>query len=166
MKWKLIIVGVALGWISAGCHRTEPAPPTKSAGGEKLTWLTDFDRAQTQAREENKMLLILFTGSDWCPPCIMLERQVFSQPKFAEYAAQNLVLLEVDFPRTKKLSAEQTAANEKLAKRFGIYGFPTVIVLDSGTKKIGELGYMPGGPDAFIAALNQLRAEATTTPLR
>ena len=120
------------------------------------TWLTDFETAQARARSECKLLLIDFTGSDWCPPCILLNRQVFSQPEFAEYAGQHLVLLEVDFPRRKKQSAEQKAANEKLAERFGIDGFPTVIVLDSNGKKIGELGYMPGGPKAFIAALDAL----------
>ena len=89
----------------------------------------------------------------------MLGRQVFSQPEFKEYAAQNLVLLEVDFPRTKELSAEQRAANAKLADQFGIYGFPTVIILDSSGQKIGELGYMPGGPKPFIAAVEELRAK-------
>jgi protein disulfide-isomerase len=87
----------------------------------------------------------------------MLGHQVFSQPEFKHYAAQHLVLLEVDFPRKKELSAGQKAANEKLAERFGIYGFPTVIILDPSGKKIGELGYMPGGPEAFIAAVEKLR---------
>ena len=131
------------------------APPPAQA-----TWLTNFETAQARARSENKLLLIEFTGSDWCPPCIMLGRQVFSQPEFKDYAVQHLVLLEVDFPRRKELSAEQKAANEKLANQFGIDGFPTVIILDPSGKKIGELGYMPGGPKPFIAALEELRAKS------
>ena len=89
----------------------------------------------------------------------MLGRQVFSQPEFKDYATKHLVLLEVDFPRRKELSAEQRAANEKLADQFGIDGFPTVIILDSSGRKIGELGYMPGGPKPFIAAVEELRAK-------
>ena len=68
------------------------------------------------------------------------------------------MLLEVDFPRMKELSDEQKAANEKLAEQYGIYGFPTVVVLDSNGKTLGQLGYMRGGPKAFIAALEKLPA--------
>ncbi len=149
-----------------GCKRSEKtgkAPEDSTA--EKATWLTDFGTAEARARAEAKMLLITFTGSDWCPPCIMLRRQVFSQPEFADYATKHLVLLEVDFPHAKAQSDAQKVANQKLADQFGIYGLPTVIVLDSSGKKIGELGYMPGGPKPFIAAIEKLRAAgATSTP--
>ena len=131
------------------------APPAA-----EVTWLTNFETAQARARSEKKLLLIEFTGSDWCPPCIMLGRQVFSQSEFKDYAAQHLVLLEVDFPRRKELSPEQRAANEKLAEQFGIDGVPTVIILDSSGRKIGELDYMPGGPKPFIAAVEELRAKS------
>jgi len=97
-----------------------------------------------------------FTGSDWCPPCILLHRQIFSQAEFVEYAAKHLVLLEVDFPHNKPQTDEQKAANEKLVERFGVYWFPTEIVLDASGNKLGELSYMPGGPKAFIAALEKL----------
>jgi protein disulfide-isomerase len=160
MNSKWILAGwLAAGLCCAGCGRGNEA--LKKAPSEaNATWLTNFETAQARARSEGKLLLIDFTGSDWCPPCIMLDRQVFSQAEFAEYANQHLVLLEVDFPRTKEQSAEQKAANEKLADRFGIDGFPTVIILDSDGKKIGELGYMPGGAKAFVAALEALRRKA------
>jgi protein disulfide-isomerase len=90
----------------------------------------------------------------------MLHRQVFSQPEFAEYAAKHLVLLEVDFPHNKAQTDEQKAANEKLVERFGVYWFPTEIVLDPNGNKIGELGYMPGGPKPFIAATEKLPQKA------
>ncbi|MBA3542911.1 MAG: thioredoxin family protein [Chthoniobacterales bacterium] len=158
MKWKPVLVLLSLGLLSAACHKNETARPgTETVARQEAKWLTDFDPAQSEARTENKMLLINFTGSDWCPPCIMLHRQILSQPEFAEYAAKNLVLLEIDFPHTKEQSAALKAANEKLAERYGIYGFPTVIVLDFSGKKVGELGYMPGGPEAFIAELEKLR---------
>ena len=161
MNWQTrFVVGLLLALLCLGCGRSEEsqrAPENSTA--EKPVWLTDFKSAQAQARAEKRILLINFTGSDWCPPCIMLHRQVFSQPEFADYAAKHLVLLEVDFPHGKAQSDAQKMANGKLADRFGIDGFPTVVLLDSSGKKIGELGYMPGGPKAFIAALEKLRTD-------
>ena len=156
-RW-ILVVWLAAGFLWVACGRTKEAPKAEAPSEAESTWLTNFETAQARARSEKKLLLIEFTGSDWCPPCIMLERQVFSQPEFKEYAAQHLVLLEVDFPRMKELSDEQKAANEKLAERFGIYGFPSVVVLDSNGKILGQLGYMPGGPKDFIAALEKLPA--------
>ncbi len=157
---RLLIAWLATGMLCGACERTKEAPKAEAPPAAEATWLTNFETAQARARSEKKLLLIEFTGSDWCPPCIMLGRQVFSQPEFKDYAAQHLVLLEVDFPRMKELSAEQKAANEKLAEQFGIDGFPTVIILDSNGRKIGELGYMPGGPKPFIAAVEELRAKS------
>lgn len=154
-RWILAVWLVA-GLLWGACGRTKEV--SEASAGTETIWLTNFESAQARARSEKKSLLIDFTGSDWCPPCIMLDRQVFSQPEFEKYAAQNLVLLEVDFPRVKELSGEQKAANEKLAERYGIYGFPTVVVLDSNGKILGQLGYMPGGPKDFIAALEKLPA--------
>jgi len=157
---RLLIAWMATGMLCGACERTKEAPRAEAPPPAEATWLTNFETAQARARSENKLLLIEFTGSDWCPPCIMLGRQVFSQPEFKDYAVQHLVLLEVDFPRRKELSPEQKAANETLANQFGIDGFPTVIILDPSGKKIGELGYMPGGPKPFIAALEELRAKS------
>ena len=156
----LLIAWLAMGMLCGACERTKEVLKTAPPPAAEATWLTNFEIAQARARSEKKLLLIEFTGSDWCPPCIMLGRQVFSQPEFKDYAAQHLVLLEVDFPRTKELSAEQRAANAKLADQFGIDGFPTVIILDSSGRKIGDLGYMPGGPKPFIAAVEELRAKS------
>lgn len=120
-------------------------------------WQTDLPKAQAQAAKEKKLVLLDFTGSDWCGWCIKLKNEVFSQPAFHQYANANLVLVEVDFPRRKKLSAEQTKANKELAKKYDIKGYPTIIVLDGQGKKVGELGYQPGGPKAFIASLEKLK---------
>jgi thioredoxin-related protein len=120
-------------------------------------WQTDLPKAQAQAAKESKMVLLNFTGSDWCSWCVKLHKEVFSQPAFQEYAKANLVLVEVDFPQRKKLSAEQKKANDALAAKYSIQGYPTIIVLNSAGKKVGELGYQPGGPKAFIAALEKLK---------
>lgn len=124
---------------------------------ESLTWLTDLPKAQAQAKTEKKLVMLDFTGSDWCGWCIKLNKEVFSQPEFAEYAKKNLVAVEVDFPNKKKLSAEQTKANDALQKKYDIKGYPTIIVLNGDGKKVGELGYMKGGPTAFIAELEKLK---------
>ena len=114
-------------------------------------------KAQAQAKTEKKLVMLDFTGSDWCGWCIKLNNEVFSQAAFAEYAKKNLVAVEVDFPRKKKLSAAQKQANDALAKKYQIEGYPTIIVLDSEGKKVGQLGYQPGGPKAFIAELEKLK---------
>jgi thioredoxin-related protein len=123
----------------------------------ELDWQTDLPKAQAQAKTEKKLVMLDFTGSDWCGWCIKLNKEVFSQPAFAEYAKKNLVAVEVDFPNKKKLSAAQKQANDALAKKYEIKGYPTIIVLNSDGKKVGELGYQAGGPKAFIAELEKLK---------
>jgi protein disulfide-isomerase len=122
------------------------------AGASDLEWSTDLAKAQAKAKEEKKLVMLDFTGSDWCGWCIRLHKEVFSTPEFAEYAKKNLVLVEVDFPRKKALSAEQKKANQALQGKYKIEGYPTLIVLDGDGKKVGQLGYVKGGPKAWIAA--------------
>lgn len=119
-------------------------------------WLTDYAQALTTAKAQSKPVLIDFTGSDWCGWCIKLDREVFSKEEFKNYAAQKLILLKVDFPRRKALPAREQAQNEQLATQYGIQGFPTVVVLKPNGSKAGELGYMPGGPKAFIAEIEKV----------
>lgn len=128
-----------------------------ATAAESLTWLTDLPKAQAQAKAEKKLVMLDFTGSDWCGWCIKLNNEVFSKPEFADYAKKNIVAVEVDFPNKKKLSAAQKQANDALAKKYGIQGYPTIVVLDGDGKKVGELGYMKGGPKVFIAELEKLK---------
>jgi protein disulfide-isomerase len=128
-----------------------------NAVAAKTGWLTSLAEAQKEAQAKNRLLLMDFTGSDWCGWCIMLDKEVFSKPEFKEYANKNLVLLELDFPRMKKMPPEVTAQNEQLAVKYGIQGFPTVVVFDSAGKPLGALGYQAGGPQVFIAQLEKLR---------
>jgi protein disulfide-isomerase len=120
-------------------------------------WTTDYKKAVEQAKSEKKLVLLDFTGSDWCGWCIKLNKEVFSQEKFKEYAKANLVLVEVDFPRAKEQSAELKKQNQDLQDKYKIEGYPTIIVLNGDGKKVGELGYMPGGPDVFVAELAKLK---------
>ena len=130
---------------------------TIGSASAKPGWLTDFKQAEEKAKADKKLMLLDFTGSDWCGWCIRLDREVFAKPEFQEYADKNLVLMEVDFPQGKAQTAEQKAQNQQLAIQHGIQGFPTIIVLNAEGRKVAQLGYMPGGPAAFIAALEKLR---------
>lgn len=125
------------------------------------TWLTDLDKAQAKAKEEKKLVLMDFTGSDWCPPCKALHSKVLTSKEFVDFANQNLVLVVVDFPHQKKLPEAQTKANEELAKRFKIEGFPTIVVLDSTGKQLSkDVGYSGESPKDFVAKLQKLKAQS------
>jgi protein disulfide-isomerase len=122
----------------------------------ELTWLTDYAAALKQAKDENKVMLIDFTGSDWCGWCIKLKSEVFDHPEFAAFAKENLVLLEVDFPRGKALSPAQRTANEKLGARFSVEGFPTVFIVSAQQRPLAKLGYEEGGPANYISTLKKI----------
>lgn len=119
-------------------------------------WMTDVDAAMAKAKAENKVLLMDFTGSDWCIWCKRLDGEVFSTQQFNDYAAEHLVLLKVDFPRSVPQSDEVKKANRALLEKYGIEGFPTVIVLNSEGEKIGEMGYQDGGPATWLKSLTAL----------
>jgi len=121
-------------------------------------WLTDLSKAQAQAKTEHKVILMDFNGSDWCPPCKALRKNVFSSPEFIEYARKNVVLVDVDFPKHKELEKAQKDANEALAKKFGIEAFPTVVVLDNNGKQLKKAeGYDGQTAKEFIAELQKLQ---------
>jgi thioredoxin-related protein len=121
-------------------------------------WLTDYKQAQEQAKASNKLVLLDFTGSDWCGWCIKLDKEVFSKPAFKDYADKNLVLVAVDFPRAKEQSASVKQQNQELAARYKVEGFPTIIILNGDGRKVWEYpGYFPDGASAFIAELEKLR---------
>jgi len=91
-------------------------------------WLTDLDEAKKVAAKENKAILVDFTGSDWCGWCIRLREEVFDKPEFKE-ASKDFVLVELDFPRTKKLPEGQKEKNQALSKKFNVRGFPTILLM-------------------------------------
>ena len=121
-------------------------------------WKTDYAAALEQAAKENKMVLLDFTGSDWCGWCIKLQKDTFSKPEFKKFAEQSLVLVELDFPRGKAQSDELKRQNEELAEKFGVQGFPTLVLLDpKGQEAARNVGYLQGGPDAFIEWVESTR---------
>ncbi len=121
-------------------------------------WLTDYKKAQQEAKTGNKFLLLDFTGSDWCGWCKKFDREVLLQPEFKDYARDNLVIVELDFPRGKPQTPELRKQNLELAQQYEIVGFPTIVVLSADGQKLWRYdGYFPDGPAAFIAQLQKLR---------
>jgi protein disulfide-isomerase len=112
-------------WLLAGC------------GGEtavKVDWSTDLPKALARAKAEKKLVLIDFTGSDWCQPCKLLEKNVLATRAFADYADAHLVLVQADFPETKPQPEDLKTAFAALAKKFDVEGYPTLILLDADGK--------------------------------
>ena len=122
------------------------------------TWLTDLPKAEAQAKTENKIVLMDFTGSDWCGWCIKFKKDVLDTPEFQAYAAKNAVLVELDFPHHKTQNDALKKANAALNEQYKVEGFPTFVVLNKYGKEIGrQVGYAAGGPAAFIAKLEEFK---------
>jgi len=136
------------------------------ARAETTEWMTDFDAAQKKAAEKKLPILADFSGSDWCGWCIRLDKEVFSQKEFREYAKTGIVLFLADFPQRKKLPAKLVKQNERLSGKYAIKGFPTVLLLDAKGKVLARTGYQEGGAKAYVEHLKQLLASATTQPGR
>lgn len=120
-------------------------------------WSTDLSNALKTAKAQNKAVLVEFTGSDWCPPCIAMRKNVFSKQEFVEAASKNYILVELDFP---KGDPELKAKNEPLAAKYKIDGFPTVLLMD-GDGKVFDRFYASQYPktDAFLEHLKKALAK-------
>jgi protein disulfide-isomerase len=129
--------------------------PTTATTMEEI-WRLDFPGALQQARADHQLVLIDFTGSDWCPWCVKFEHDVLATPQFAAYANRNLQLVRLDFPRHTPQPESLQRANAALYHQFGVDGFPTFILVNADGKELGrQVGYLQGGPDAFIAELEK-----------
>ncbi len=146
MKNLIVPIAAILALSGASCARADQA------------WTTDYKKAQQEAQASHKLLLLDFTGSDWCGFCFQLDKAILSQPQFKNYASKNLVLLEVDFPRRKEQSVETRKQNQELAARYQVEGFPTLVVLDGEGKTLWRYdGLYVGGIAAFLAELDKVR---------
>lgn len=147
MRFLILLVLSLLTAQSASAQ----VPPT--------VWNTNLAAALQAAKADNKPVLAVFSGSDWCKPCIMLKQEVFDQPEFEEYARTRFVLARFDFPRNKKhkLPADQTTQSEQAAAQLNQEGvFPLVVLLSPEGKVLAKTGYRPGGPAAYDDHLSQL----------
>lgn len=127
---------------------------------EEGGWLTDLSKAQVKAKSEKKMVLMDFNGSDWCPPCKALRKNVLNSQTFLDFAKDNLVLVDVDFPRHAQQTEELKKANKALSEKYSIEGFPTVIVLSSDGKELKKVvGYDGQSAKEFVAELQKLKSQ-------
>ena len=157
------VLGISiLGLVIAfGCSREPMREQASSSTAVMNSAPIDLPAAVAQARTENKIVLLDFTGSDWCPPCMELHEKVFSRPEFQNYAQSNLVFVTVDFPQKFHLPPDASATNDLLSTQFKIEGFPTLIALNgSGAEIWRHLGYIDGGFKELQSSLDTAKSKA------
>ena len=120
-------------------------------------WQTNFEEAKKIATEQDKNVVIVFSGSDWCAPCIKLDKNIWQSEAFKKEAAAEWVLVKADFPRKKanELPKEQMEHNRKLAEKYNVEGsFPLVVVLDKNGKVLGKMGFKNVSPEEYIKLIH------------
>ena len=131
---------------------------------EKVTWHTDFEKAVNLSFQSEKPLFLFFTGSDWCGWCKKLVAEVFDKKEFKKWANQNVILVELDFPKRKQISSKLQKQNSSLARQFGVRGYPTGYFVNPKIKDgkltveevLGAQGYVRGGPTKWIAGAKKI----------
>lgn len=124
--------------------------------GFSQDWKYNFEEAKKIASEENKNIVMIFSGSDWCAPCMRLDKNIWQSEEFKKEANQKWVLLKLNFPRKKanQLSEEQTNHNRDLAEKYNKEGsFPLVIIMQPNGKILGKLGFKNIEPKEYIALM-------------
>lgn len=131
---------------------------------EELTWHTDMSKATDISIKENKPMFLFFTGSDWCGWCIRLQKEVFKTPEFIKWAKENVVLVELDFPRKNEQTDAVKMQNAQLQQQLQVRGYPTVWFVSAAKTAeakvnltaLGSTGYVAGGPKVWIDGANQI----------
>jgi thioredoxin-related protein len=130
-----------------------------STVGFAQDWQTDLEAAKKLATDQDKNIIIVFSGSDWCAPCIKLDKNIWQSDAFKNQSANDWILLKADFPRKKanELSKDQTAHNRKLAEKYNIEGsFPLVVLVDKNGKVLGKMGFKNVSPEEYIKMIHAL----------
>ena len=131
---------------------------------DELTWHTDMSQATDVSIKENKPMFLFFTGSDWCGWCIRLQKEVFKTPEFIKWAKENVVLVELDFPRKNEQTDAVKMQNAQLQQQLQVRGYPTVWFVSAAKTAeakvnltaLGSTGYVAGGPKVWIDGANQI----------
>lgn len=155
MTGRLISVAAVLLLIPSAFAQEETTEET--TGHE--AWFADFDKAQAKAKEAKKDLLVDFTGSDWCGWCIRLDKEVFSQDAFKAGVEDHFILVALDFPRDEALLAKvpNPERNQELGEKYGVRGYPSILLMTPDGTVYGRTGYRPGGAEPYVQHLNELR---------
>ncbi|MBU3025406.1 thioredoxin family protein [Zobellia galactanivorans] len=122
-------------------------------------WQEDYTQALALSKADNKKMVLVFAGSDWCAPCIKLDKTIWQSEEFKKFAQNELILYKADFPRKKanQLSAELSAKNKELAEKFNHQGhFPLVVLLSEKEEVLGQTGYLKLSPKEYVAHLKSM----------
>lgn len=132
-----------------------------SAWAQEATWYTDVNKAIELSQKQKKPIMLFFTGSDWCGWCIKLQNEVFKQEAFVKWANQNVILVELDYPRRKSLDPQMQQQNAQMQQLFQVRGYPTVFFVNPEQKdgkvnlqQLGKAGYVAGGAETWINTVN------------
>jgi len=161
-KWRAQVEKLLAENFDAETGKAKPGPQQPSGAQPESAshgdWSTDYAEAAKRARASDRPLVAFFTGSDWCTWCKRLEKEVFETAAFKAWAKDKVVLLELDFPSRTPQSKALKDQNKKLAAKYQVEGFPTVLILDPAGKVLGSTAYVPGGPKAWIAKAEEALA--------
>lgn len=159
---KLNIIAILIAVLSFGTINTQ-AQPMKTGIAAPYSasipgWLTSLEEANALSVKTGKPIMANFTGSDWCGWCKKLRREVFDTPEFKKWAAENVILLELDYPRSFQVPNDIKEQNQQMQQALSVRGYPTIWFFtltnnDKGQVNInplGNTGYVAGGPTAFI----------------
>lgn len=134
-----------------------------SIQAQELYWETNMHKAVAISKTTNKPLLIFFTGSDWCVWCVRLQKEVLKTAEFGAWAKENVVLVELDYPRNKVQTKDIREQNSQLQQLFGVQGYPTLLLTGITEKEgkinfniLGKTGYVAGGPSAWLATVDDI----------
>ena len=155
-RFHWVLSGLLIAVMMCAAAPAKPQPEQKTVTKKKVDfrWETNFKTAQKRAEKEKKPMLVLFTGSDWCPYCVKLENEILSKAVFQEFAAEEVAAVYLDFPKRKRLSKKEQEANEKLRKEFDVRGYPTMLLLDKEGKKVQkQFGYSKVEADVYVQHL-------------
>lgn len=156
---KKIALLLFASFILFGCNNNDTNAQalmkTSSHDVNGLEWHTNLEKAVEIAKKENKQVFLQFSGSDWCKWCIRLNNEVLFTKDFANFAKDNMVLVNLDFPRTIPQTEEVKNYNRGLMNKYGIQGFPTVLLLDKSGNVVLQTGYRAGGPAPYIAHIKE-----------
>jgi thioredoxin-related protein len=136
-----------------------PVSGHENQGPSSLKWGTDFEAAKKIAGKENKYLMLYFSGSDWCKPCIQLTKNILTTETFLNFAEGKFVPVQLDFPKMKKnrLTAEKIAQNEWLAEKYNPNGvFPLIVILDVDEEIVGFTGYANVTPAEYVSIIQNI----------
>ena len=128
-------------------------------------WTESLKEAQAAAKSSGKPILVNFTGSDWCPWCIKLEKEIFASDEFKKWASANVVLMTADFPRSKQQAADLKQQNKALAAQFKVTGYPTVVFMDADGTELGRSGYIEGGAEHWVQSAGKKLSNRPKPPV-